>query len=57
MVPDHHEGGLSRNVYFREEQEWLRAIAAAVREGLTFEAFPPDMSRSGYYQIEFTGGY
>ena len=45
------------NVYFREEQEWLRAIAAAVREGLTFEAFPPDMSRSGYYQIEFTGGY
>ena len=42
---------------FREAKSWHEAIAAAVREGLTFEAWDATMTSSGCYEIEYTGGY
>lgn len=42
---------------FREAKDWHAAIAAAVREGLTFEAWDYTMTSAGCYEIEYTGGY
>jgi len=42
--------------YFNTEELWHKAIAAAVREGLTFEAWEFGMS-SHVWCINYTGGY
>jgi len=42
--------------HFESEEAWLRGIAAAVREGLTFEAWPPCLNGPTWV-IEYTGGY
>jgi hypothetical protein len=42
---------------FREAKDWHAAIAAAVREGLTFEAVDNTFTKNGVYVIEYTGGY
>ena len=47
--------------YFTDPDEWRTAIAAAVRGGLTFEAYSREMNASrggsGFYTIEYLGGY
>ena len=47
--------------YFTNADEWRAAIAAAVRDGLTFEAYSREMNAcqggSGFYTIEYLGGY
>lgn len=42
---------------FRDAAAWHQAIAAAVREGVTFEAWDNTMTSSGCWEIEYTGGY
>lgn len=44
-------------VKFRSEEAWHRAIAAAVREGVTFEAWDIGMANTHAWVIEYTGGY
>ena len=42
-----------QHIRFTVETEWLRAIAAMVREGVTFEAY----KNAPYWIIELTGGF
>jgi hypothetical protein len=44
-------------VKFHDKASWHAAIAAAVREGLTFEAWDYGMASTHAYVIEYTGGY
>lgn len=42
---------------FDDRESWEKAIAAAVREGLTFTAWDRGMAASHAFVIEYTGGY
>lgn len=42
-----------QHMRFHDRSEWHRAVAAMVREGVTFEAY----KTNEFYIIEFTGGY
>lgn len=39
------------------EESWHKAIAAAVREGITFKAYDYGMASTHAWIIEYTGGY
>jgi hypothetical protein len=42
---------------FNDEASWHRAIAAAIREGVSFEAYDIGMANTHAWIIEYTGGY
>lgn len=42
---------------FNDRVEWEKAIAAAVREGLTFTAWDIGLASTHAFVIEYTGGY
>lgn len=42
---------------FHDRESWHKAIAAAVREGVTFEAWDWGMASSHAFVIVYTGGY
>lgn len=42
---------------FFSVEAWHAAIAAAVREGITFEAYDIGLASAHAWVIEYTGGY
>lgn len=42
---------------FMSAEAWHAAIAAAIREGVTFEAYDYGMASTHAWVIEYTGGY
>ena len=44
-------------MYFDNEPEWIRACAALVREGVTFDARTPATGPHHCWVIQLTGGF
>lgn len=50
--------GLGKICFNDDIDAWIKACAALVREGVTFEAYPQAKAIGGIeYIIELTGGY